>query len=219
MITDRQGNAVSGATPGAVRHFDQAVREFNIYRGDPLAAADRAIAEAPRFVMAHLLKAHLYALATEPAAAAEAAKILDHVRDFPADDRERSHVAVLRLVVEGKWVAGAVAMDFHNVRYPRDLLALQSGHGMDFFRANARELRDRIARALPHWPASLPGHSIVLGMYAFGLEETGDYARAEAMGREATALEPLDCWAHHAVAHVMEMQGRAEDGLGWMLAR
>src|SRR3546814_11029596 len=56
-------------------------------------------------------------------------------------------------------------------------------------------------------------------MHAFGLEETGDYARAEAAGRRALDIQPLDCWAHHAVAHVMEMQGRAEDGIGWMLAR
>jgi hypothetical protein len=39
-------------------------------------------------------------------------------------------------------------------------------------------------------------------------------------GRRALVeLQPLDCWAHHAVAHVMEMQGRAEDGIGWMIAR
>src|ERR1700683_566853 len=56
-------------------------------------------------------------------------------------------------------------------------------------------------------------------MHAFGLEECGDYAYAEATGRHALSLEPLDCWAHHAVAHVMEMQGRAEDGIGWMVAR
>jgi hypothetical protein len=218
MLTDRQGNPVTGATPAAVEHFDQAVREFNIYRGDPLASADRAIAGAPGFVMAHLLKAHLCALATEPAAAAEAAAILARARGLDADDRERSHMAVLERLGRGDWVAAAVAMDYHNVRYPRDLVGLQVGHQLDFFRANARDLRDRIARALPHWSAT-PGHGIVLGMYAFGLEETGDYARAEAMGRQAVAVDPLDCWAHHAVAHVMEMQGRAEDGVGWMIAR
>jgi hypothetical protein len=94
-------------------------------------------------------------------------------------------------------------MDFHNARYPRDLVGLQAGHLMDFYRANARDMRDRLARALPRWSASVPGYGVVLGMYAFGLEETGDYARAEALGRQAVALEPLDCWAHHAVAHVM----------------
>jgi tetratricopeptide (TPR) repeat protein len=128
-------------------------------------------------------------------------------------------MAVLADLLRGDWVAAAVAMALHNVRWPRDLVALQAGHQLDFFRANARELRDRIARALPHWSTATPGHGIVIGMYAFGLEETGDHARAEAMGRQAVALDPRDAWAHHAVAHVMEMQGRAEDGIGWMIAR
>ena len=102
------------------------------------------------------------------------------------------------------------------MRHPHDLVALQVGHLMDFYRGNARDLRDRIARALPHWSPDVPGYHVVLGMHAFGLEEAGDYARAEETGRRALDLEPLDAWAHHAVAHVMEMQGRAQDGIGWM---
>ena len=90
---------------------------------------------------------------------------------------------------------------------------------MDFFRGNAHDLRDRIARVLPAWSSDVPGHGVVMGMYAFGLEECGEYGRAEDMGRAAIDAEPRDAWAHHAVAHVMEMQGRAQDGIGWMLAR
>ncbi len=219
MLTDRQGNALSGATAEAVVWFDGAAEAFNLYRGDPIALLDRAIEAAPRFAMAHLAKAHLYALATEPEAAAAAAATVTEVSGMPLNDRERSHVAALNLVLRGDWTGAALALDRHSMRHPHDLLALQSGHLMDFFRANARDLRDRIARAATNWPADMPGYPVVLGMYAFGLEECGDYARAEEMGRQAVALQPLDCWAHHAVAHVMEMQGRAEDGIGWMIAR
>jgi len=49
-------------------------------------------------------------------------------------------------------------------------------------------LRDRIARARPAWTPDMPNYHAILGMHAFGLEETGHYARAEATGREAIAL-------------------------------
>ena len=104
------------------------------------------------------------------------------------------------------------------IDYPRDILALQAGHLADFYVGNSRMLRDRIARALPAWSRDMPGYHAVLGMHAFGLEETADYARAEAQGRTAVELEPRDGWAQHAVAHVMEMQCRTRDGIAWMRA-
>jgi hypothetical protein len=99
---------------------------------------------------------------------------------------------------------------------PRDALALQAGHQIDFFTGNASSLRDRIAAALPAWDVAMPGYHAVLGMHAFGLEETGDYVAAERAGREAVRLEKRDGWAQHAVAHVMEMQGRLDEGIRWM---
>lgn len=219
MFSDRQGNRLTGATPTSVAHFDRAVTAFNIYRGDPIALVDQAIAEAPDFIMAHLLKAHVLALATEPAAAAQARTIVDAVRTMAGNERERSHLAALERLLAGRWHDAAVALDHHNVRFPLDLVALQAGHLLDFYRGNARNLRDRIARVLPKWSADVPGYATVLGMHAFGLEETADYGRAEATGRRALALEPLDCWAHHAVAHVLEMQGRTAEGIRWMESR
>ncbi|MDZ5696035.1 tetratricopeptide repeat protein [Chelativorans sp. M5D2P16] len=219
MISDRQGNALSGAPAEAAELFDAAVDAFNIYRGDPIALVDRAIGISPDFTMAHILKAHLLGLATEPEATKAAKKIVAGTKRLKLSDREASHLAALDLLLAGRWTAAAEALDRHNMLYPRDMVALQSGHLMDFYRASSRDLRDRVARVLPKWSPDTPGYSIVLGMYAFGLEEAGDYVRAEDAGRQAVDLQPLDCWAHHAVAHVMEMQGRAEDGIGWMIAR
>jgi len=53
-------------------------------------------------------------------------------------------------------------------------------------------------------------------MHAFGLEECGNYAAAESTGRRAVETQPRDSWAQHAVAHVLEMQGRQRDGIAWM---
>lgn len=219
MTHDAQGQQLSGATAEAARLFDRAVHAFNIYRGDPVALLDQAIQVAPDFSMAHLMKAYLMGLATEPEATAEALRIAATVRTKPLSDREGSHLAALDKLLAGQWSEAATALDLHSMEYPHDMLAIQCGHLMDFYRASSRGLRDRLARVLPHWSTDLPGYSILLGMHAFGLEETADYARAEEMGRKALDLQPLDCWAHHAVAHVMEMQGRAEDGIAWMVAR
>ena len=85
-----------------------------------------------------------------------------------------------------------------------------------FYLGDSRQLRDSIARILPAWDARVPGHANVLGMYAFGLEESGDYETAEHYGREAVQSDPDDAWAVHAVAHVMEMQDRRRDGVAWL---
>ncbi|TDR54332.1 hypothetical protein DFP85_107105 [Halomonas ventosae] len=219
MLTDRQGNTLSGATADTLELYQRSVDAFNIYRGDPVTPLDQALEAAPDFTMARLFRAYLFALATEPDATAAAAADLAVLKRARLTDREASHLAALDRLLAGEWSAAGGMLDHHNMRHPHDLVALQAGHLIDFYRANARNLRDRLARVLPRWSSDLPGHSIVLGMYAFGLEETGAYARAEETGRQALAMEPLDCWAHHAVAHVMEMQGRAEDGIGWMTAR
>jgi hypothetical protein len=119
--------------------------------------------------------------------------------------------------VAGRWHKAAQVLEDVTIEFPHDLLALQCGHQLDFFRGDARMLRDRIARARPTWSSQIPGFHVLLGMQAFGLEETGEYVAAELAGRRAVDLEPRDGWAQHAVAHVMEMQGRQSDGIAWMV--
>jgi len=149
MITDTQGHALSGATTEALTFYEQAVTAFQLYRGDPMARLAQATAAAPRFAMAHILQAHLLALATEPGAVAMAQEAMQTLRQLPMNEREASHVAVIQRVLQGEWTEAALAMDRHNVQHPYDIVALQAGHLIDFYRASARNLRDRIARVLP----------------------------------------------------------------------
>ena len=64
----------------------------------------------------------------------------------------------------------------------------------------------------------VPGYPSVLAMYAFGLEENGQYRRAEKAARRALAFDPRHPGAIHVIAHVMEMQGRAREGLEFLAA-
>jgi hypothetical protein len=105
------------------------------------------------------------------------------------------------------------------VRWPRDVAALLFAHLFDFYRGDALNLRRRPQRVLPHWSPELPLSGYVLGMHAFGLEESGQYAEAEDAGRAALVRNPRDPWAVHAVTHVFEMQGRHQDGARWLATR
>lgn len=217
-LKDTHGNTLSGATASGLERLEEAQQLFRCYSGDPLAATDDAIAAAPGMVMAHVLRAWLNLLGTEPGTLPAAREALAIAQSLPATRREAGHVAAVAQLVAGRWHAAARILEDVSIDHPADALALQVGHQLDFFTGNSRMLRDRIARALPSWSESMPGYHALLGMHAFGLEETAEYGRAEAEGRRAVELEPRDGWAQHAVAHVMEMQGRQRDGVAWMRA-
>jgi len=215
-MKDVLGNTVTGANEASLAHYERGLRQLQTFTGDPVGSVNAAIDESRGFVMAHMLKGWLYGLSTDKAAMAVARDAHAAVTDLPMTSRERGQVAALGRLVAGEWngageTLAAVARD-----HPRDALALQSGHQIDFFTGNAAMLRDRIGTALPAWDATMPGYHAMLAAHAFGLEETGDYAAAEASGRRAVELEPHDGWGQHAVAHVMEMQCRQTDGIGWM---
>ncbi len=96
--------------------------------------------------------------------------------------------------------------------------ARERAHVGDFNLGDSQMLRDRPAQVMAQWNAGVPGYGYLLGMVAFGLEETGNYSRAEDTGRHALDLNPRDPWAVHAVQHVFEMQGRVHDGVEWLNA-
>jgi tetratricopeptide (TPR) repeat protein len=73
-----------------------------------------------------------------------------------------------------------------------------------------------VSAVLPAWSSDLPGYHAVLAMHAFGLEECGEYERAEQVAQAALALNPADVRAHHVMAHVFEMTERADAGVRWM---
>jgi hypothetical protein len=218
-ITDSAGYAVTGANAQSLAALETALHELRCFIRDPVATVNGALEESPQLVMGHVLKGYLHLLGTEPAGIPVARQASQDAAALPASDRERRHVEAVRQLTAGRWHDAGRTLEDLSVEYPRDALALQAGHQIDFFTGDARMLRDRIARALPAWSGTIPGFHAVLGMHAFGLEEMGDYAGAEAQGRRGVGLEPRDGWAQHAVAHVMEMQGRQRDGIAWMRAR
>jgi hypothetical protein len=219
MIQDAQGHYLSGATEAAVTTYDQAVRAFNLVHGDAIGLFDEAREAAPDFAMAYMGKAWVFAVANDPGLLTGARTLVETARRMSLNEREQAHLAALSHLVQGARAAAVAVLDRHLMHYPFDLVAHQGAALTDGFLGRFPWIRDRSARALPFWSKDQPGYGTLLAFHAFGLEEAGDYTRAEDESRVAAELEPLSFWPHHTVAHVMEMTGRPEDGLGWMAAR
>jgi hypothetical protein len=219
MIQDAQEHRLSGATDETVTAYNDAIRAFILVHGDAIGQFDAARQAAPDFAMAHLGKAWVFTLANDPGLMTQAQALVETVQPLAMNEREQAHLAALCHAVRGARAAAVAVLDRHLMRYPCDLLAHQCAALLDGFLGRFPWVRDRSARALPLWSRDQPHYGSMLAFHAFGLEEAGDYARAEDESRAAAELEPLSFWPHHTVAHVMEMTGRPEDGLGWMAVR
>jgi len=220
-LHDNRGLAVSTRNRAALDRYETAVELLNGFYLDFLAAADEALAEDPDFVMGHCFKAGVYAICNEGGLQPEMRRSLEAAEALAsrANDRERAHIAAARAWLDGDLERSAALYGRIVQEYPHDILALQIAHQADFFLGESRMLRDRVAQVLPHWGEGVPGFGYVLGMHAFGLEQTNLYGRAEEAGRRALTLNHRDPWAIHAVAHVMEMQGRLAEGVEWLETR
>lgn len=216
MITDAQGNELTGSSTEAANLFDKAVRALALAYGDIVGAFEAVRTAAPACPMAHLGKAWVFALANDAMMVPAARKLLDEALRLPLDERARAHAAALRHAVEGHRASTIQELDRHLVRYPRDLLAHFAALHADAFQGRFHCVRDRSARALHAWSNDTPSYGIMLSFYGFGLEEAGNYEKSEEVARHAATLEPYGYWPHHAVSHVLEMTGRPTDGLKWM---
>jgi tetratricopeptide (TPR) repeat protein len=196
-----------------MQSYQAALRALLLHRGDALALARQAVAEAPDDLRARQLEASLLLCSR-------------HVDDFKAVrllaaglHGNDGHSAAIRTAAAGDYAGASRVYDEMLGRDPRDLLALAVAQVFDYYLGDPQALLRRSSRVLRHWSAALPDYHAVLAMHAFALEECGDYRSGEEAARRALELEPLDLRAHHAVAHVLEMQGRAAEGVRWMGAR
>lgn len=218
-LTDSRGLAVTvkdDAALAAHEALTDAYLGFRVETGDCLRTAMKADAEAPLVQTMAGYIFHLMALKplTERAAAASA-KATKLANDIGLE-RERLHAEALAAWTAGDLRGAVDRLEDVLLRWPHDILALKLAHYLHFYLGDIAEHRDSVARVLPAWSEATPGYAAVLGMRAFGLEEAGDYEAAERIGRRAVEMDPSDTWSIHAVAHVLEMQGRHREGINWI---
>ncbi len=199
--------------------LNAAAREYLGWFGDPVATLSGAADKDEGFAFAHVLNGVLRLLSGETDNASpglvQCRAAIDKAKSTMTG-WERAHVAAFE-AWHGGDIRGATALwEEILLHQPHDIWALRFAHDTYFYLGDAANLRDSPARVLPAWPLSDELHGFIDSMHAFGLEECGDYRAAEKTGRRAVEANPADTWGIHAMAHVLEMEGRQDEGIAFL---
>lgn len=213
MVSDRAGLRISGTDGAGSKGYDAYVREFLSY-GAHLRALFPVADAAPDST---LLNAHAAALhlAFEGAEGwTNAAPYLARMRraESLATDRERLFAAAVESWSARDFSRALAALEELTIRWPADIAAIKWGQ------YHAFNLGDHAAmlRFAERLRIVFDGEPYAHGMIAFALEQNHRLEEAEDEGLKAAEIAIDDGWAHHAVAHVMETQGRPRDGVRWL---
>jgi tetratricopeptide (TPR) repeat protein len=220
MQTDVRGLELTTENADAVRHYDETVASylaFSTNTGQHLKATLTADPQMPMALITQGYFMHLFcnpALENRAVQAREAAEAA--IAERGATPREQLHLSALRAWNNGNTAAAAAKFEQILLAWPHDVLALKLSNFHHFYLHGGAAMRESTSRVMPAWSEEMPGYGYMLGVHSFSLEESGDYAAAEAAGKRAVEINNRDIWATHAVAHVMEMQCREHDGIAWL---
>src|SRR5580700_4079118 len=220
MLQDQHGLAVSTSSMEAASSFDRTVLAYLKFRADAPQHLAGTLAADPEFGLAHCLAGYFamlsYKLANVPVAA-EAARTARAMMS-KANARERAHVEAL-----DAWIAGDIdrtlsIWDDIVTEHPMDVLAFRLAHFNNFWLGRREAMLASVEQVFPKWGRDMAGYGTILSCRCFANEECDNFAAAEPSGWAALEIDPADFWGIHAVAHVMEMQGRQREGID-LLAR
>ncbi|HAA92539.1 MAG TPA: tetratricopeptide repeat-containing protein [Rhodospirillaceae bacterium] len=218
--SDCRGVPLSAESDDALAAFDETVAHFMGLRADTGDVLKSVFEADPEMPMAHCLKGYFMKLMCGTAYEAKAKEASTAANAFSAkyqvSDREQAHIDALAAWAQGDLTSARDRWESILINFPLDVLALRLSHFIHFYLGDAPGLRDSVARVYPCWDETVPGYGYVTGYYAFGHEECGAYVEAERLGRQAVDINPADIWSTHAVAHVMEMNGRIDEGIDWL---
>lgn len=215
MLKDARGNDVTTDNPATVAAIDRMVDHWLGY-GQGATAIFEGIAADPRCVLAQTQGAVLNLFLESAAGRRAAQPFLTRARLYVDKATRREQ---LYLFAVEAWAKGDadLAIRLHleiAAQWPRDLGNVKLCQYHQFNRGDAQGMLAVIEAVMAHNRDDPHAH----GMRAFALEECHRLRDAEIAGRFAVELRRREPWAHHAVAHVMEAEGRIDEGIDWLEA-
>ena len=210
----------TASNTGNVEAFEAALTSYLASHTDTMAQLENITDNDVPMPMALCFQGYLLKLAAHPRFEDQLRNTITRTRtvmtELSCTERERAHLEVLILWVNDQANAALQTLETILEKHPLDMLALRIAHYLHFYNGASKDMRDSVNRVRQKWSVDHPQYGYLLGMYAFGLEESGDYEAAESFGREAVERNRADIWATHAVTHVYEMCNRHVEGINWV---
>lgn len=218
LINDARGVPWTVSSQTSANTLFDALARYFTFREDALAGVDELIEEDADCLMGWVLRGYLLLFARLESLVPDAQAAYDRAWALQASatTRERQHISALKAWISGDALGAQGIWSAILIDTPHDILALRVQHFNALFLGRRNYLAELAARTLLDWDAEVPGAGFAFSTACMGLEEVGQFTNAERIGRTGVELEPEDLWGVHSVAHVMEGEGRFEDGLTWM---
>uniref|UniRef100_A0A3B3Q8P7 Tetratricopeptide repeat protein 38 n=1 Tax=Paramormyrops kingsleyae TaxID=1676925 RepID=A0A3B3Q8P7_9TELE len=222
-----EGLPLSTTSNEACKMYDAILTQYVTWRNDKtLGGIDECISRVqkidPNFVMGHVISTGLELVGTGSSVllnerlASAVRRTMELAEIQNLTPREKLHVSAVEMFSKGCLPKACDLWEEILLEHPTDLLALKFAHDSYFYMGYQVQMRDSVARVLPHWKPSMPLYSYLKGLYSFGLLETRLYDQAEKVAKEGLALNPGDAWSVHSMAHVHEMRAEIDKGLKFM---
>lgn len=214
MLKDAQGLDVTTVSATVIAAIDRYTEQCLCYGNQAESSIVAAVTADPESVLANTLAAAYYLTQENASDAQRAMSYLQQARNHVANanERERLHFLATEAWAQKKIDRAITYCEEIVTRYPQDLLAVQQGQYHYFYTGNKSGLTCIAGSAL----TANVGNHYLMGMLAFGFEQSDRLNEAERVAKFALEINRHDPWAQHAVAHVMETRRRYQEGIEWM---
>jgi tetratricopeptide (TPR) repeat protein len=218
MQHDARGLPISTDSAEAAAAYDHLIVGYITQRVDTPDRLKALLQTDPDFALAHCMKGYFAMLGYKQAIVPVAVEEARTARSLAADatPRERTHIEALTAWTEGELDRALALWESILRTHPLDVVAFRLAHFQNFWLGRPQDMAASVDRVLPAWSEDVPGYPSMLACHCFAHEEAGNYYAAEPSGRRAIEIDPGELWAAHAVAHVMESQGRRSEGIQWL---
>lgn len=224
----KQGLQMNTNSNECVKLYDAALSQYiTWYDNESYGGLEKTLENMmnndPNFILGHCLNHGLGLIGISPESCTskskeqllEFNKILDK-NSNKLTKRELDHAKAVQCLYKGDLLTACDVWENILHENPTDMMAIKFASDVYFYLGYHSQMRDSVARVLPHWKKSMPMYSNLYGIYSFGLVQSCYFEQAKTAATKALEMNKNDGWATHSMAHYYEYSTEYDLGIKFL---